>query len=294
MNMRPWDPEFDFYHTSWKSARLVITVDLGAEELAPLESHPLRLQARVTMRQPLPDGLRDPHEAEALFALEDLLVRKLGELAPLLQVGRVVGAGELTLVWYAPAVVEARQEELAEAVRQVRGRYQVRLSVAEDLDWRFYFDFLLPDVYNLQAMLNRRRLLTLAEHGDSGKRARLVDHRAVFPSRDGAGAAARALAELGFEVDAPFQAASIDSWEAETDGDGAGGAGAGSAEAGGIEAGAPLSAAEPWALEFARKDSLAEGRIDDVCLEILDAILPYGGHYEGWGVELVSSGAAPR
>ncbi len=331
MKRRPWEPDLDFYHSSWKSAPLIITVDLGAEDVAPLQTHPLRLQARVPLRQPRPDGLRDLNEAEALYALEDLLTQKLGGLAPVLQVGRVIGASEMTLVWYAPASVEAQKQALADAVREVRGRYEVRLSTAEDPAWGFYFDFLLPDVYNLQVMLNRRRLLTLGEHGDEGSRPRLVTHRALFATAAEAEAAARALAAQGFEVDEPSSASAFDEdWPEDWPEDLEDWAAGESTLTGGSEtparagpegevaqpeAGAPTPASnssfallssrfrpfaadrrtkldsEPWLLEFVRVDRLADGRIDDVCVEILDAILPHDGHYEGWGSELIPGGA---
>jgi hypothetical protein len=296
MKRRPWEPDLDFYHSSWKSAPLIITVDLGAEDVAPLQTHPLRLQARVPLRQPRPDGLRDPNEAEALYALEDLLIQKLGELAPLLPVGRVIGASEMTLVWYAPASVDAQKQDLSDAVREVRGRYEVRLSAAEDPAWSFYFDFLLPDVYNLQVMLNRRRLLTLGEHGDEGLRPRLVTHRALFATEAEAEAAAGALVARGFEVDGLCPASASPEHRGEQGATSAlppfgyaeSSTGAGP---GGHEAGAPTPALEPWLLEFSRVDHLADDHIDDVCVEILDAILPHGGHYEGWGSELIPGGA---
>ncbi len=267
MKLLPWEPNFDFYFSSWQSARLVINVDLGAEEVAPLETHPIRLQARFPMRHPRSDGLRERAEADALFALEDLLGRRFRDIAPVLQVGRVVGAGEITLVWYAPRTLLSLQQRLEEAVRDVRGRYDVRLSVQDDPAWTFYFDFLLPDVYSLQVMLNRRRLLTLQDHRDDGTVPRLVDHRASFYSKEQALEAAHHLEEGRFVVDEPF----LEDDEEEVE----------------IEATEPLPATERWVLEFQRSDTLSEGRIDHVCMEILDILLPQDGHYEGWGTSFV-------
>ena len=70
MPLRPWEENPDFYHSSWKSMRLLIHLDLGASDVAPLESHPWRLQARFNMRAAQPDGLRSAAEAEPLFALD--------------------------------------------------------------------------------------------------------------------------------------------------------------------------------------------------------------------------------
>jgi hypothetical protein len=258
---QPWDDDFDFYFSESEKARLVITLDLGAVEVAPLQSHPFRLQARIEMQKPRGDGLRDLGEADALFELEDRLVERLGGILPLLYVGRVVAVGDVMLIWYAPRAVEQLLDDLTDAVKEVRGDYVVRLSLAEDPKWSFYDDFMFPDVYNLQVMLNRRRLMTLQEHGDDGVAERELDHLAYFPGREQAEAAANQLEELGYEIEAP----------------------AGEAES-------PPDSELRWSLSFQRSDTLTDGRVDDVCIEILDVLLEHDGYYDGWGVRLLGPG----
>ncbi len=258
---KPWEEDFDFYFSETMKARLVVTVDLGAVELAPLATHPLRLQARISMQAPRADGLRRPGEADALFELEDRLVEGLRRVLPLLYVGRTVASGDVTLVWYAPRTAEAQLQDLTDAVNAVRGEYEVHMSLAKDPDWTFYGDFLFPDVYNLQAMLNRRRLMTLAEHGDDGTAARELDHLAYFDSQQRAEEVAKKLTKAGFEVDAPL-----------------------------LDGEVPVDEEHPWALRFSRPDSLADGRIDDICMEVVDLVLAHDGFYDGWGAELVRPG----
>ena len=262
MAHKPWEEDFDFYFSELKKARLVVALDLGAAEVAPLPSHPWKLQARINMLTPREDGLRRQQEADALFELEDRLVTAFEERLPLLYVGRIIAAGQVTLIWYAPAAVQEHLEALTEVVLADRGEYEVKLSLSEDPAWCFYFDFLFPDVYNLQVMLNRRRLMTLEDHGDDGLLPRELDHLCHFPTYDQAAKASRLLATAGFQVD-----------EIE-------------------EAIAPSDHPEEagWTLQFQRLDRLAQGQVDDVCIKILDIILPLDGHYEGWGVTLLGSG----
>jgi len=259
---KPWEEDFDFYFSESMKARLVITVDLGAGELAPLPTHPLRLQARITMQSPRADGLRQLGEADALFDLEDRLVERLSRVMPLLYVGRTVAVGDVTLVWYAPRTAEAQLEELTDVVTLERGDYEVHLSLAQDPEWAFYGDFLFPDVYNLQVMLNRRRLMTLAEHGDDGSMVRDLEHLAYFESQDRAEEAAKRLSGAGFDVDLPV-----------------------------VEEVSSPDADLSWILSFNREDVLADGRVDEVCIEILDLILDLEGYYDGWGVRLMGRGA---
>ncbi len=254
---KPWEEELDFYFSETRGARLVVTVDLGAAELAPMATHPLRLAARISMQSPRADGLRRRSEADALFDLEDRLVERLGEVLPLLMVGRTVMAGDVTIWWYAPRAAEARLEELAEGLTEVRGGYEVHLSLERDADWRFYTDFLFPDAYNLQVMLNRRRLMTMLEHGDDGSRPRELEHLAYFETEEEAQAVAERLQRAGFDVEIPL-----------------------------LDAQLPVDAELPWALRFCHVDTLSGGRIDEVCMGIIDLVLEGGGIYEGWGTQL--------
>lgn len=293
MQEYPWTECFDFYFSEWQRAPLMLLVDLGAGDVAPLRTHPVRLQARVPMARAKEDGLRDAAEGPSLFALEDALCQKMGTVAPLLFVGRVVGLGEVTFIWYAPAVIDRLMSPLAQAARAAAEGlsvdsaeapvpaipYSVSLSQSEDPDWSFYFDFLYPDVYNLQVMLNRRRLLTLLDHGDDGARPRALEHHVRFPSLKAAQVSARALRQAGFDVDG------LDGLD-------------GLAEPSpGIEPSPPAAPPtdrdalgeqagnlEIW---FSREDALTDGRIDDVCVEILDAVLPEQGDYEGWASPIV-------
>ena len=57
--------DWDFYEASLDEDRAFVMMDLAAEKQ---ESHRHRLQIRVKMLQPRPDGLRSNEEAEALFA----------------------------------------------------------------------------------------------------------------------------------------------------------------------------------------------------------------------------------
>jgi hypothetical protein len=255
MPKKPWSEELDFYHSEMHGQRLLVTLDMGAEAVAPLAGYPVKIQVSTDLARPRIDGLRDRSEADELFRLEDEIQALLGGLADVLYVGRVVGFSQLYLVWYGRPESRDAALQLPTALASSELGYTVRVNVEEDPGWTFYLDFLMPDVFNLQVMLNRRRLLTLADHGDDGATARDVDHRATFPTRTQAAAAAAALEAAGFDCDA-----------AEPDEDDEDG--------------------ERWALHFARVDPLAEGRINDVCVEILDLILPHEGDYEGWGVPL--------
>lgn len=231
--------------------RMMVAIDLGARPQAPLASHPLRLQLRVAMLSPRPDGLRDGSEADALFQLEDRLVATLEKTADALFVYRLLAQGFTHWVFYLPTERRGAVEQLLAAAGPI-APYRLDWFVEEDASWEQYGQ-LFPNIYAMQIIMNRRLLQQRQEAGDRAELARPIDHAATFPSREAADAAARALTAHGFEVHAPV---------ARDDGS--------------------------WLLELVRVDVCAAPRPDEVSFEILKVIEPLGGSYDGWGAIIVT------
>src|SRR5262245_61916732 len=97
-----WEPNFDFYEGRWGDDRMMVLIDLGAAAHAPVASHPIRLQLRVRMLDPRPDGLRSNAEKDALFAFEDRLVPAVQRATDAIFVGRIVARGYTEFFFYVP------------------------------------------------------------------------------------------------------------------------------------------------------------------------------------------------
>ncbi|MFP2957862.1 DUF695 domain-containing protein [Myxococcus sp. 1LA] len=245
--MKPWDESFDTYLIELEDGPTSFLLDMHAAPHAPLASHPIRLAVRVTMKSPRPDGLRSREESEALFTLEDALVAALATLG-FLFVGRSLGQGFSDAFFFGPRGVA--EPDVQRVVTPLQVDYTLELEFEEDPEWSAYFDWLYPPELHRHLMSNRSLLDLLTRQGDRSEVAREVEHLAYFPAPDKAARAAAQLAKQGFKVAPPRE---------------------------------PEAPETRWALDFTREDSLAEGRADEVTVEILEVLQAHEGDYDGWG-----------
>jgi len=254
----PWEPSFDVYLTQVEGdIPLAVVLDMAVAQHGPLPSHPLRLMVRVPLQHPRPDGLRDASEQEAMGAVEDSLVETLTAKLDAIFVGRFMAEGVVTFGFYLPEASRTRAEHLDRELPPLGG-YSAEGALADDPDWEFYFDFLFPDRFSHQVMMNRQVLANLVEAGDHLQSPREIDFFAYFPSRPQADEAMVTLDKAGYRSDAP-------------------------------EASDERPAAQRWSLQFHRHDRLADGRADELCHEILTLLAPHEGVFDGWGSPLAKA-----
>jgi hypothetical protein len=161
----PWRQDFDFYLVEIEERPASFVVDLAASAHVPMPSHPVRVDVRVPMLRPRPDGLRDASELDALGELEDVLARRLGDSVDAIYVGRAVFAGHTILHFYAPAAVRGRQGDLPDLVGTT-GEYRPSWAVHDDAGWSVYLEVLTPDPYEHAVIWNRRLLRAFEDRGD--------------------------------------------------------------------------------------------------------------------------------
>jgi hypothetical protein len=126
-----WQENFGFYMTTLDEAPASFVVDLNAE---PQTSHPLRLQLRVPLLKPRPDGLRDASELEPMGALEDRLAEALKAKTDAIYVGRLVSKGATEFFFYLPDAAKPQLDDL-EALLGPCAPYTVEYLAAEDPEW---------------------------------------------------------------------------------------------------------------------------------------------------------------
>jgi regulator of RNase E activity RraB len=255
----PWNPQFEFYEALLDEDRLILLVDLAAAQRAPMASHSLRLHVRVKMSFPQPDGLRSQEEATAMFDLEDRLVPSLELGLESIFLGRFVARGFTTFVFMIPPERGAAVADVLSSLGE-SSPYHPTWLTESDPSWRFYWDFLFPDTFSHQRIMNRRVLRQLEERGDRMDLPREVKHWVHLPSREACDRATGALAELGYQVDSPH---------------------------------APGEDAHPkhWTLPFCKHHALDDGEVDEATWEILQIVGPLRGSYDGWGAPVVRAEA---
>lgn len=251
--MARWQENFDFYEARAEEGRAFIAVDLAARQHAPVESHPVRLQFRVKMKNPRPDGLRSDAEADALFALEDKLVEVVQTKLDGLYVARAVAYGFSEFFFY---VGPQHLQVGAELFKDVPD-YELEYFAEADAKWERYAE-LYPDPWSFQTIMNRRLLAQLTEAGDRFELPRVIDHFAYFATRPQALAAKKDLEAADFAVDEPA---------------------------------APKEGTETWGLAFHRDETLADGAPDEFVAEVLDLLEPHEGDYDGWGCPVQAKSA---
>jgi len=254
----PREPSFDVYLTQLEGdIPLAVVLDMAVADHGPLPTHPLRLMVRVPLLHPRPDGLRDASEQESMGIVEDSLVETLTTRLDGLFVGRFMAEGVVTFGFYLPESSRHAADQLADLLPPL-GDYTAEGALADDPEWEFYFDFLFPDRFSHQVMMNRQVLANLVEAGDHLELPREIDFFAYFSSRALADEAAVTLGKAGYTADGPD---SSDERPAE----------------------------QRWSLQFHRIDRLADGRADELCHEILTLLAPHEGVFDGWGSPLAKA-----
>ena len=252
-----WQPQFDVYMTSVDGSPASFVLDMGVCPHVPVRGHPLRLQVRVRLLRPREDGLQDASELAAMGEVEDAISGRVLAALGGIYVGRFTCEGHATYVFYLPAEQAGRIDDLAPIIGDL-GPYAWEWMAEDDPSWDYFTGFLYPDKLSFEAMANQKLLEDLESRGDRLEVPREIDHRAYFLSPEQAATAAAELQGLGYRTD----------------------------EAKLVENPEPR-----WALDFHRVDTLANGRPDEFCAEILNVVLPREGTYDGWGT--VITGAVP-
>lgn len=243
-----WQPNFEFYEATAGDDRAFVTIDLAAARRAPLDTHSVRLQLRVKMLKPRPDGLRSDEETDALFALEDKIEKAIREGAEGIYIGRVVTQGFTEFIFYGPALQQPKLDAPGRLIGDVRP-YELEGFTEPDPEWNKYSE-LYPNPWAWQSIMNRRLLRAMRDGGDQLHIPRQIDHLALFPSEEHAKKAAQALEKAGFTT---------------------------------LPATAPEEGKRGWSLEFKRVDACDNGKPDIFVADILDLIVPLEGEYDGWG-----------
>ncbi|RKI11335.1 DUF695 domain-containing protein [Corallococcus sp. AB030] len=253
---KPWSESFEDYFRWSTQGPQTVWIDLGANRLAPMASHPVLWQLSLPLKNPMSNGLRDSDEKDAVLAVQDALEACLRPLG-LLLVGHLVAQGAQVVCLYGPKSVTA--EQVRPLVQAHQGAYDVGVARTRDPRWTAYLRTLFPSPLQWQVRMNRQRVALLRAEGDLLDVARKVDHRAYFPWEPLAKDVEARLRDLGFQG---FR------WQL-----------------------VPVAGRMPglrYRLDFHRVDTVDDARVDAVAEEIHDIVEAHYGTYDGWDCLLLS------
>lgn len=235
---------WDVYTCRVDGKPAVISLDLDLQDVADSGTHPQRLHVRHALRAPRENGLPDGSENEAMYAIQDALVAALGEQARALYLACLTNDGYREHFFHLPADSDGRA--VVAKVESESGEYELETFSDDDPEWRYYHEFLWPDVRTMQYLMDRRVVQSLADNGDEHSTPRPVDHYMGLPDES------RARTLL-----ADAQARGFTGEVQERDGQ--------------------------WMVHVERDDAVELDHIHGVVWELHEMAERLGGHYDGWG-----------
>lgn len=248
--MTDYEEQWEVYPSLIDDEFAMFAVNLGPQPDAPYDN--LRWLSIVRMRfHALPSGMPDSETNQTLYAIEDLVAKKVAGRGGI-QVGRLTVAGLRELFFYgATDETDLILRDLAEEF----GENEVDVVVKLDAEWKVYLEFLYPQPIDFQRIRNQRVVRVLTEHGDNNALPRKIDHFAYFPDEATRREFAREVGEGGYDV----------TFGPESD-----------------------DADQLFALTFSHVAPVELAAIDRVTVGHFRRITELGGDYDGWGCEIAS------
>ncbi|MEL6123900.1 MAG: DUF695 domain-containing protein [Bacteroidota bacterium] len=128
-------------------------------------------------------------------------------------------------------------------------------KIIHDPEWKGYLNFLYPDAYLQQTMVNAKTVKMLAASGDDVTKPRRITHYAGFTAEADRQRYRLFLIEQGFKI----RSQDYD-----------------------------LTRMLPYAIVFSRRDQAATDWISPITLRLSDQAIEWNGAYEGWESEIQS------
>lgn len=250
-----YNSSWDFFFTSINDKPASIYVDLGLKNIAPAASHPYALCVKIRMKYPAQDGLSTKKESDALFKIEDALVKDMENDNNSIFAGRVTCDNNREFFFYC----ESKGAEKT-VIKSMSGfpEYSYTKKCTQDKSWKEYSEFLYPVPAEMQTILNRRVIQNLRERGDSLGSPREVSHYIYFKTADERDTYASEAGKQGFKT-----------------------------------ASAKLNkengSSHPYSLRLVKTESVDPQSVDDSTMYLFDLAEKHNGSYDGWETMLINN-----
>jgi uncharacterized protein (TIGR01619 family) len=236
----------------------VIGVDLAYAENGPDEERPTAVQVTLGFLETQENGLPQGDEFEKLERVEDELLAAMATTGAVF-IGRRSHGGQREFFFYGPRGDAARAA--AAGVVDGYADREPSVDIADDAEWEFYFEELLPDVVEMRRVLDEMVIEQLVEAGDPLNVPRPVSHFIYFPDAASRDAFASSAADAGFTTEA------FDDDEPE-----------------------PEDEDERYGVKLDREDAVDLDSINEVTTDLTLAAEEAGGRYDGWEAMVVQDG----
>lgn len=229
-----------------------IRLNLALNSIAPYPSYTYALRLRIAILKVDPEtGFPDYDEFSNLNLIEDCLSEAMKRIAAI-YVGVVITDGHIEFYYYLKD--RERHMPIIAQVMEQFSKYQYSSATLVDPEWKQYFDFLYPNEYEYQSILNQRIWYRLDKEGDDHSQLREITHKFSFETYDD---------RVSFMGDASALDYDISSRKKE-EGD-----------------------PRPYKLEISRLATTELHSINQQVWELIEISKKYNGKYSGWSCNVV-------
>ena len=224
-----------------------VLVDLGFNNIAPIESKSNLITITTFMNNPTEDGLSSAEESSLLNQIEDyfidLIVSKYNAVYP----GRLKYDNKILSYFYCANTNDF--ENIFTEIKSHYPTYRFEYSVKEEKNWRAYFEVLYPSPFEMQVIQNGRVIENLQKHGDKLEKERPVDHWIYFKSETDRENFLNAIKEMNFEIESKDETSSGES---------------------------------PFSLQLSRIDKADYESVNEYVMYLWQEAQEFNGDYDGW------------
>lgn len=242
---------WDFYMCNIEDKPSSIRLNLALYDIAPIKDYNYRMTILVKMKKPDENGLSSNEEYPILCDIEDAVTEKAEKLDGIFTATiKSNGILEIYIFTKNPNEMENACKETLATFQD----YEWKCFFDEDPEWDIYFNFLYPDEYSFQAMMNRRVIQNLMEQGDNSEAEREVDHWLYFSNSKDRDFFVNKAEGMGYKIN------SLEELEERN---------------------------YPYQVHISRLDKAEYHHINNIVWELLDIIRSLNGYYDGWGCPIV-------
>lgn len=224
----------------------IIRLNLALGDIAPIDEYVYRTWFSIKLLNPTENGLSSSEEFPILCDIEDDVLATL-ENQGAIMAGAIKNNGTVSLYFYSKEIED--YEELINSVMRKYNQYLYAIDFKEDKEWDEYFNYLYPNEYEMQTILNHEVIINLEKSGNKDEIERKVDHWIYFPTENDQQNFIKKVEDLGYNILSATQ----------------------------------VKGDFPYQLNIDRMDNTIWENVNNYVWELVSLAKENNGYYDGWG-----------
>ena len=239
--------QWDQYEAIWENEPGIMSVNLDVKKIAPVEELVFLLEITQTGEQCDNNGILIESD---LSSSEDIAVDVDSILSTAMYVEDV---GRLLYQCQSKDYYYIQDSAVAYQILEALYGLSLDYKIIEDKKWKVYQEFIYPDDFLFQTMINKRIFNELHAADYNFEEKALLQHLASFSSEEDRHDYRRFLIQNNYKI---------------------------------VEMTTSAEEALSYVISFSRKDKLHLERLSNITLRLDQKAISLAGSYDGWGIEL--------